>query len=462
MTPSSQSDPSAPGTPLPKAQASSVKQAGSARPTRPGASTRPVSDIVQRAQQSGRDLVIDAARVFCLVLVVILHTLMVGLYYSHGEIAQINPLEREAWFPLASWVGQIMPLFFVVGGFAGITSWRRAEASGDTPTRYLRRRLIRVLRPTIPLLLFLTTVFWAAYLAGVPRKLVDLTALGAGLPLWFLAAYILTQAFLPLTARLHSRHPVVLFLSLCLAAILVDTARFTSGFVELGLPNLLFVWLAVQQLGFFYADGQFRERSRGVLVAVILVVYGVITALTFGTGIYPVDMLRNLNPATVPLILLGIAQICLLQLLYPAVSRLMRIGAVVAACVLVGSRAMTIYLWHLPIIIALAGSGFLLGIDTTTPGSGLWWATRPILLVTAGIVVLGVSWILRRWETPPARLPGSHTARQAVWLATILSTAVFVAQIQWGLSLALTPVALGVVTLSYFLVVPPRLQKGIS
>ena len=38
-----------------------------------------------------------------------------------------------------------MPLFFLVGGFANLASWDRAEAR---TAMFLRRRLARLLRPT--------------------------------------------------------------------------------------------------------------------------------------------------------------------------------------------------------------------------------------------------------------------------------------------------------------------------
>lgn len=72
---------------------------------------------------SKRDLTLDLARVFCVLLVVVIHLLMVGVNTeARSGIALERPLEAQSWFPLVTWGGQIMPLFFVVGGFAGLTA----------------------------------------------------------------------------------------------------------------------------------------------------------------------------------------------------------------------------------------------------------------------------------------------------------------------------------------------------
>lgn len=74
---------------------------------------------------SKRDLILDIARVFCAVLVVVIHLLMVGVGTGpHGSLVVSKPLEEQPWFAWATWVGQIMPLFFVVGGFASLSAWR--------------------------------------------------------------------------------------------------------------------------------------------------------------------------------------------------------------------------------------------------------------------------------------------------------------------------------------------------
>src|SRR4051812_35304788 len=101
---------------------------------------------------SKRDLTLDIARVFCVLLVVAIHLMMVGVGYdSDGNlIAQSpneSPLGSAPWFAGVTWAGQIMPLFFVVGGFASITAWRSLGRRGGTASDYVRNRVLRLAQP---------------------------------------------------------------------------------------------------------------------------------------------------------------------------------------------------------------------------------------------------------------------------------------------------------------------------
>jgi len=419
-------------------------------------------DVVELAARSKRDLVVDLARVFCVFAVVMMHSLMVGLHRDGDTIGQINPLQTKEWFALATWIGQIMPLFFVVGGFAGAVSWRSAMRRGTPPAEFLRSRLIRLLRPALPLLVFLTVVLWVLVIAGVDRALVDVVSAGVGMPLWFLAAYISCQAFLPIVHRAHVARPALTIGALVALSALVDAVRILSGVQEIGLINLVFVWLAVQQLGFFYADGWFARRALWQLAAGAAASYGALAMLTYGLDIYPVDMLTNLNPATVPLILLGIAQVCILHLLYPALRAAMTLKPVLLATFFVGSRAMTIYLWHLPIIVALSGALFLSGWVDSVPGSGVWWATRPLFVLAVWVILAALSLVVARWERPPSPAPmGARTpGTLRIQLAAVISFAVFAAEIQWGLNLVLLTLTTAAVAVALRLVSSDRAVAG--
>ena len=100
-----------------------------------------------------------------------------------------------------------MPLFFVVGGFACLTAWRSLVRRGGTGAEYVRNRVLRLAQPALPLYVFYVVVLVVILLIGVDPKLVDTTVGGAGAPLWFLAAYTLCQAVVPLMVRLHARAP---------------------------------------------------------------------------------------------------------------------------------------------------------------------------------------------------------------------------------------------------------------
>jgi len=370
---------------------------------------------------SKRDLTLDLARVLCVLLVVVIHLLMVGVgTTADGElIAQTpteSPLGTQPWFPLGTWAGQIMPLFFVVGGFASLTAWRSLVRRGGGSADYVRNRVLRLAQPALPLYIFYVVVIGAATALSVAPELVTLAVQGAASPLWFLAAYTLCQALVPVMAGWHERAPRATLGVLLAGAVAVDVARYTVGIDQIGLANLFFVWLFVQQLGFLYADGWFAARSWWQLVLIAIAGYAALVPLTVW-GPYSDNMLTNLNPPTLPLIALAISQACILRLLRPALARLMNTHAARAVVFFVGSRLMTIYLWHLPVILIITGLSLLIPGAAPEPGSPAWWWSRPLVCVVVLLAVFGLSFLIGRWETPKevtATPPGGVVAVAAI------------------------------------------------
>ena len=90
---------------------------------------------------TARDPVMDLVRVLCVAVVVVGHMLMIGaaVIPGRGLVVERTLLETN-WIGPVTWIAQIMPLFFVVGGFAGIGAWRRLEASGGPAGDFIRSR----------------------------------------------------------------------------------------------------------------------------------------------------------------------------------------------------------------------------------------------------------------------------------------------------------------------------------
>lgn len=362
---------------------------------------------------------------------------MIGIRLDSNGVQVINPLTSIGWFAQGTWIGQVMPLFFIVGGFASLTSWRSLQRRGGDAGHYLRGRLLRLARPTVALYAFLAAALWIAHFVGAPKDLLKVVAAGAGVQLWFLAAYLLCQLMVPLMAKLHERAPKLTIGALLLGAMAVDALRIGTHQDIIGLANLFFVWVLVQQIGFFYADGAFDKLNRWQLIGIAVLCYLVMIPLTH-SGTYPVDMLTALNPPMLPLVLVGLAQICLIKACYPALQWLTRQSVVQKLMYVVGSRSMTIYLWHLPLIIAVFGVALLLGLPFPEPGSADWWLSRPLYYLLAFGVVLLVTQPLVKLELASTALPaGVERPRLAVVvLATALAAAGPFAVMRVGLDLS--------------------------
>jgi fucose 4-O-acetylase-like acetyltransferase len=387
---------------------------------------------------SKRDLTLDLARVFCVLLVVVIHLLMVGIGFgADGAVEVSRPLESQWWFAPVTWAGQIMPLFFVVGGFASITAWRSLTRRGGTASDYVRNRVLRLAQPALPLFVFYVVVIGGARLFGVDPQLVDLAVVGAASPLWFLAAYTLCQALVPLMVSWHQRSPRATLAVLLAGAVAVDALRYSTGIDEIGLVNLFFVWLLVQQLGFWYADGWFAARRWWALVLIAVVAYASLVPMTVW-GPYSDDMLTNLNPPTLPLVALAVAQACILRLLRPALATLMNTHAARAFVFVVGTRLMTIYLWHLPVILIVSGAALLIPGASPAPASPGWWWSRPLVFVIVLAAVFGLSFLVGRWEAP--REVGVTPPPGVVAFATVLAFIPPFAVMEWFMDL---PIAIG-------------------
>jgi surface polysaccharide O-acyltransferase-like enzyme len=397
---------------------------------------------------SKRDLTVDLVRVVCVLLVVAIHLLEVGVgVSSSGSLTVSRTLEQQSWFNGLSWAGQIMPLFFVVGGFASITAWRSLTARGGDAAHFVRGRILRLSLPALPLFAFYVIVIGLAMSLHVDPALLQAVATGAGSPLWFVAAYVLVQSLVPFMARLHGRAPIATLCVLFVAAVAVDVARYSTHIAPLGLVNLAFVWIFAQQIGFWYADGWFARRAWWQLVLIAAVCYAALAPLT-SIGPYSPDMLTNLNPPTVPLMALAVAQACVLQLVKPALAALMRTRGARTLVFVAGTRLMTIYLWHLPIIIALTGVALLVPGATPAPASPAWWWSRPIfyLLTLACIYALSIP---LGWFERPREL--KSTPRDAVVaIGAVLTFVPAFVVLQWYLNFAdaiLGAVCLGIVAI---------------
>lgn len=389
--------------------------------------TKPAIDL------SKRDLTLDLARVFCVLLVVVIHLLFVGVGVSStGAITISRPLDHQSWFPLVTWFGQIMPLFFVVGGFAGRTAWRSLKRRDGNGREFVRGRLLRLAQPALPLFLFYVVVLGVAAILGLDPALVAGVATGAGSPLWFLAAYTLCQSLVPFMAGLHERAPKSTLVVLLVGAIAVDVARYSTGNVLIGLVNLAFVWLLIQQFGFWYADGWFDRRTWWQLALIAAACFASLIPLTTVFP-YSVDMLTNLNPPTVPLIAIGLAQACLLRLLKRPLTALMGTKGARAVVFTVGSRLMTIYLWHLPVIIALAGAALLIPGASPAPASTAWWLSRPLMYVVVLVCLFGLSFLVGRFES--VRELGEAPSAWIVGLCAVLTFLPNLLILQWFLNL---------------------------
>jgi fucose 4-O-acetylase-like acetyltransferase len=377
-----------------------------------------------------RDPFIDVLRVGAVVTVVVGHWIMPVLAWRHGTLTAGNSLATPGWWVL-TWFAQVMPVFFFAGGAANYHSLVRA----DDARTWLTGRVRRLVVPVVPLLAVWLVLPSVLRDFGVPPQPVALGAGVVGQLLWFLAVYLLAMAATPLMYSLARRWGLAVPVVLGLGALGVDVLRF-DGVPLVGYLNELLVWLAIQQLGIGYAAGQFDRLSRRGAAALGIAGFGG-TALLVLCGPYPVSMVgvpgqavSNMAPATCCLLTLGVGQIGVLLALR---ERLFGSGRLLR---LIGRNCMTVYLWHMPAMVLVAGIAVLgFGYATPAPGSPGWLAVTPLWIAVLAVALVLLVRMFGRFEQP--RSAGRAPSAARLGVAVVLASAGLVGVAAYGFAVPL-------------------------
>ncbi|TCP43645.1 acyltransferase-like protein [Tamaricihabitans halophyticus] len=374
-----------------------------------------------------RDPFLDLVRAGAILLVVGQHWLMPVLDFHNGQLATGNALSTPGWW-LFTWVSQVMPLVFFAGGAANFISLRAQHSRNGTTAEWLANRLHRLLLPVLALIAVWVPLPPLLAALGVPVQPLDIAGGIAAQLLWFLVVYLGTVLITPLAVRAHERFGLAVPGVLALASVLVDVARF-DGVPLVGYANAVFVWFAVHQLGFHYVDGFLRTASRARAAGLLVGGYAMTAALV-AVGPYPASMVgmpdapvSNMSPPTACLLAVTCGQIGLMLLLRPLLLRLVRRPALGTALSWIGSRSMTVYLWHMPALIAVAGLAVLgFGYATPEPGSAPWFAVAPLWLGVLGLTLAGLVRLFGGLEAV-AKAPRSVPPRTQLVIGGLLAAA---------------------------------------
>ncbi|MEU1530461.1 acyltransferase family protein [Streptomyces fagopyri] len=367
------------------------------------------------ATPATRDKYIDLLRVASLGTVVLGHWLMAAVSVDDdGRVAVGNLLAVQPRLQLLTWLLQVMPVFFFVGGFSHALSYRslrrgaeragtEGEGEGALYAVFLRARLQRLLRPTMVFIGVWGSAALLLQLAGASGGLLDVSLRLVAQPLWFIGIYLAMVAFTPPLLRLHERWGWGAFGGLVAAAGCVDVLRFGFDVPYVGFLNFAFVWLAVHQLGFLRADGRLRRpyvlAGAGLGGAVLLVACGPYPLSMVGM---PGERISNMAPPTFALLCHGLWLVGGVELLRPAAGRWLRGPRVWRGVVAANGVSMTAFLWHLTAMLGVYGVLLGLGVRLPEPATGEWWAQVPVRGVVAGVVTAGLVAVFRSFERPSA------------------------------------------------------------
>ena len=393
---------------------------------------------VEASTPATRDRAIDIIRIVSLVGVVVGHTIMATSTLRDGVFIWNNLLTASPVFQALTWVFQVMPLFFFAGVAACIDSWTPTTSWGN----WMMRRCTRLYRPV-----FYYLAFWWVTLAPLsavlPQHVYEPVAGISIQLLWFLGAYVLVLAAVPLLAVITTTGRLVAAVVGTYAFIaVVDAIRINvHALSALGYLNMV-AWLIPGMFGVAYRRRLLAGRAALTLVVVMLVVNVALLVL----GPYELSLvgietqqLKNMTPPSLLLAGHAIMMCAFAIAAAPAIAR-WALGTRVWWLAAIGnSGAMTLYLWHIPPLLAMHLVFDYLGHPRFDPSSPGFVVLSVVQLMIMGALVAVVFVTLRPLENKPLPLwDGGFVSRQggrsaAVGVLLCVAGAATLASVGWGL-----------------------------
>lgn len=364
-----------------------------------------------------RNRYVDFLRALSILVVVMGHWLIATAWQVDGELIRGHLLKDRPDLQWVTWLFQVMPVFFIVGGYSNAVSLASAERKGLTYAHWLIARLTRLSVPVIVLMGAWALIALVMRLLDVDPAAIQYMSQAALIPTWFLAIYIMVALLAPLAWRFWRAAGYGSVFAFVALAVAVDILFFALDLRAFGWSNYFWVWLAVHQLGFAWRSG--RLPSAPVLLLMAGAGFVALWLMIF-QGPYPLAMvgspdegLSNTLPPKATLIALAFAQFGVLMALEPPLRRALDNLRLWTFTVLVNSMIMTIYLWHITVMILFGGvlyllGGFGFGLE---PGSEAWWLSRPVWIAVLWTLLLPFALLLspleRRGRPQGVPVPGA-------------------------------------------------------
>lgn len=392
---------------------------------------------VEASTPPDRDRAIDVIRITALAAVVVGHTVMATSIIRDDVFIWTNLLTESPVFQALTWVFQIMPLFFFAGVAASVQSWTPGSSWGN----WLMRRCTRLYRPV-----FYYLAFWAALLVVLKLLLpIHVYEPVAGIStqlLWFLGAYVLVLAAVPVLARITTpgRFVAAVVAAYALVAV-VDAVRITTGTPALfGYLNLS-MWLISGMFGVAYRRRLLTTKAALFAGAAMFAVNVALVALgPYELSLVGIDsqQLKNMSPPSLLLAGHAIMMCALAIAAAPAITRWARRPRVWWLTVIGNSGAMTLYLWHIPLLLGMHLVFDYLGYPRF-PGAP-HFVVLSVLQIAVMVVVVGAAFAVLRplendalpfWDGGFVARPGLRSA--AVGALLCVAGAATLASVGWGL-----------------------------
>ncbi len=393
--------------------------------------TLDVDQLVAGAK-SDRNRAVDFYKAIAMVAVAFGHWMAIAVFKDEdGGIVAKNALEFDYSLAWVTWALQVMPLFFLAGGFSSAVSLDSHNRKSGTPQDWVANRLRRMMLPTMILAYFWIVVLGLGQLAG-QGEIAFLGAAAGAIPLWFLANYTIDTAIAPITLPLFRKNPLMFFMGIGVAFTLFEIAGWV-GIPYIHGVNWVIGWLIFQILGFAWKDGLLPGPKNLLWIAPVMwaVTYAVVKL-----GPWRASMVNDgeatfnpTHPPSIALMLFGLAYCATALLLAPSINKwLARSAGSFKVVAILGGVGMSVYLWHFTAAV-LAGVGLLFvdGLPTAEVGSPEWWVQKMPLIGLSFVILLVMLSLVKRFEVAgllAAKAPYRGSMIRVLISAALLSAGV--------------------------------------
>jgi Acyltransferase family len=350
----------------------------------------------------GRDDLIDLLRSLATTTVVLWHWVFTILVWRADGPHADNPIGYVSGLWSLTWLLQVMPLFFVAGGFVHARAWARDRGRPGAWANFVKRRALQL---GVPALVLISVVAGAGAAIAllhdggdpwVPRAVMLVLS-----PLWFLVVYMVLVITVPLWDRLDRRWGELVPIALAVATMGVDLLRFRFDLPEAAWLNMIFVWGCAHQVGWSWERLQRSTRRFGQ--ALMLIGFAGLVGLT-NMGLYPrsmvgttsaADRFSNMGPPTLPIVALLIFQVGVVVTNRDRILGWAEHPRMQAFVSWLSRNAMPLFLWH---TVGFALFYAAMRAITTVPEdpNATWWLTRPLWLLGPGLLTLPLIAVTKR------------------------------------------------------------------
>ena len=313
-----------------------------------------------------RERFIDFVKTLGLLLLIINSFIFLGIKKSGAEFIISNLSTSSDSFMTISWFTVGMSLFMFAMGFSNLIAWYSNVGRDGSQWNYLVDRINALIGPVLVWVIVITaslnillnlnmipdflTTFEDGVISSVEFSL---------WPLWMVSIYLVMVMFAPFTIYIHKKYPylgITIFITLI---ILIDSLNFPINFAYLKIFNYLFFWLAIHQIGYFYADGKLQLINKNIFPSVAIFSYGYlyyqlyINKLFLSFSSYRLSDLNNEDPPTTVYFIASIALLSLLFSFKNILEKLLHYKYFWRIFSFLHSNIYTIYLWHLIVVLSI-------------------------------------------------------------------------------------------------------------